>query len=543
MAQNLPEETKKFIIQQKWANDAIINLYPKTSADIVEYNNDTSPTAGTVAKALSDLKTSVAAAMETASGKKTTYVFDNREALSSHISANGGADYQIGDIFLLKSLDEPDYWLSNIGTRIEVDGEGFIVTGWGYTYAFEKLEARKIDLASYQTKAISAININGTNKTTVESALSALNTYINTKSSDNQTIKVGRGIFGSNAEISLNAGDNVTITPDTTENTITISAKDTTYNAATSTQLGLVKLGYSTNGKNYAVKIDTGNNLYVNVPWSDNNTTYTLSSGDANGQIKVTPSSGSAYNVDVTGLWTAAYTNSSAYTAANAAITAGTACKITYDSKGLVTKGESLASTDIPNLDASKITSGTFGADRIPNLASNKITAMTGYSKGSATSAITTSDSLNTAIGKLEKRLDGAATLSGNNIFSKQADFSAGIQTDTINASSSPEEALVFEDYKWKYRNSSNVTSEIATKADISNIQIPNVSGFATKVTPKQFASTSTVENVGDGAYTSFTVNSEGLITAMGHLIEVGTSTSSSPSNNLAVGGLFFKMI
>ena len=36
-------------------------------------------------------------------------------------------------------------------------------------------------------------------------------------------------------------------------------------------------------------------------------TTYTIASGDSNGQIKVTPSSGSAYNVTVKGLNTAAY--------------------------------------------------------------------------------------------------------------------------------------------------------------------------------------------------------------------------------------------
>lgn len=52
--------------------------------------------------------------------------------------------------------------------------------------------------------------------------------------------------------------------------------------------------------------------------------------------------------------------------ASNTAITAGTATKITYDAKGLVTAGTTLAASDIPNLDANKITSGTIGDARLP---------------------------------------------------------------------------------------------------------------------------------------------------------------------------------
>jgi hypothetical protein len=87
-----------------------------------------------------------------------------------------------------------------------------------------------------------------------------------------------------------------------------------------------------------------------------------------------------------------------------------------------------LTASDIPNLDAAKITSGTFTDVRIASasnwnakydkpasgipasdladLAANKVTTMTGYNKPAATSAITTTDSLNTAIGKLETALD-----------------------------------------------------------------------------------------------------------------------------------------
>ena len=50
---------------------------------------------------------------------------------------------------------------------------------------------------------------------------------------------------------------------------------------------------------------------------TDTNTTYTIATGDSNGQIKVTPSSGSAYNVSVKGLGSAAYTASTSYVPIN----------------------------------------------------------------------------------------------------------------------------------------------------------------------------------------------------------------------------------
>ena len=59
---------------------------------------------------------------------------------------------------------------------------------------------------------------------------------------------------------------------------------------------------------------------------------------------------------------------------ANEAIVGGTKCKISYDEKGLVTGGADLAASDIPALDAGKITSGTFATDRIPALDASKIT-------------------------------------------------------------------------------------------------------------------------------------------------------------------------
>lgn len=74
--------------------------------------------------------------------------------------------------------------------------------------------------------------------------------------------------------------------------------------------------------------------------------------------------------------------------AANAAITGATKTKITYDAKGLVTAGADLEVTDIPNLPTSKVN------------------ALTGYVKGSDATALATTDTLNAALSKLENQID-----------------------------------------------------------------------------------------------------------------------------------------
>lgn len=51
------------------------------------------------------------------------------------------------------------------------------------------------------------------------------------------------------------------------------------YGVATSTTLGLVRIGYPESGKNYPVKLNSSNQMYVNVPWTSNSTTYSAGAG------------------------------------------------------------------------------------------------------------------------------------------------------------------------------------------------------------------------------------------------------------------------
>lgn len=66
------------------------------------------------------------------------------------------------------------------------------------------------------------------------------------------------------------------------------------YGVATSTTLGLVRIGYPKSSKNYPVELNSSNQMYVNVPWTDNNTTYSAGaglslSGTAFSLVKATP--------------------------------------------------------------------------------------------------------------------------------------------------------------------------------------------------------------------------------------------------------------
>ena len=176
----------------------------------------------------------------------------------------------------------------------------------------------------------------------------------------NQTIKVGSITFGANDVVGLVAGTNIdSITADASAKTITINAKDTTYSskaaASGGTDVSLVTTGekYTWNNKQNALptttitgKVLKSTTTAGTVEWADDiNTTYTIDSGDNNGQIKVTPSGGTAYNVDVKGLGAAAYK------AVDTSVTSGSANLVTSDA----------VYTAINNLPEPMVFKGTLG--------------------------------------------------------------------------------------------------------------------------------------------------------------------------------------
>lgn len=98
-------------------------------------------------------------------------------------------------------------------------------------------------------------------------------------------IKVGYTTSGKNYKVQLDSSGNAYVNVPWTDN-------NTTYSQATSDNLGLVKIGYSANGENYPVALDGNGKMYVNVPWTDTNTTYTnmgAASASASGKAGLVP--------------------------------------------------------------------------------------------------------------------------------------------------------------------------------------------------------------------------------------------------------------
>jgi hypothetical protein len=98
-------------------------------------------------------------------------------------------------------------------------------------------------------------------------------------------IKVGYTTSGKNYKVQLDSSGNAYVNVPWTDN-------NTTYSQATSNNLGLVKIGYSADGKNYPVALDGNGKMYVNVPWTDTNTTYTnmgAASASASGKAGLVP--------------------------------------------------------------------------------------------------------------------------------------------------------------------------------------------------------------------------------------------------------------
>lgn len=124
--------------------------------------------------------------------------------------------------------------------------------------------AKKTDLADYATKsqAMHSMDVYHT-EADIQISLKGVNDF-------------QLGFIAMNAVTSQSAG--VMIPSDKTKlDGIAENANNYSLPLAATSTRGGIQLGYSQNGRNYPVQL-SGEKAYVNVPWTDTNTTYDLSS-------------------------------------------------------------------------------------------------------------------------------------------------------------------------------------------------------------------------------------------------------------------------
>lgn len=176
----------------------------------------------------------------------------------------------------------------NYGVKVDSNGKMFVLVPWTDTTYSNATSSAPGLMSSADKSKLDGLN-NYTLPTTSASALGGVKVGYTTNGK-NYKVQVDKS---GNAYVNVPWTDtNTTYNEATTSAAGLMSAADKTklnglnnYSLPTSTAsvLGGIKAGYTTSGKNYKVQLDDNGNAYVNVPWTDNNTTYSVATTSANG--------------------------------------------------------------------------------------------------------------------------------------------------------------------------------------------------------------------------------------------------------------------
>lgn len=248
-----------------------------------------------------------------ANGVNRGYSFDSVDMLIGDLQGQkDNTKYKIGDELYIKSADKPDYWVAEVKDEKGHDVGGVFEDGATVGYWVLYKLGEKTDLTLYQTKTdtglnttakrvVSAVNeVKRTADDAKEVAYEVSDKFLGLILNDNPdgtcdlniTAEKARGDEnGSNIRStyikSITAsGRTITYTKGN-GTTGTITTQDTTYAQATSTVLGLVKIGYTASGRNYPVVLDADGKMYVNIPWTDTVYTLPVATTTVRGGVKV----------------------------------------------------------------------------------------------------------------------------------------------------------------------------------------------------------------------------------------------------------------
>lgn len=185
-------------------------------------------------------------------------------AVDTKISSAIASVYRVkGTVSNYSSLPTSNVTIGDV-YNLSDTGANYVCTATS-PITWDKL-SETVDLSSYSTTAENdaKYQVKGNYITSIPTASSGTLGGIKTGYSTSSSNK--------NYAVQLDSSNNAYVNVPWTDT-------NTTYPQATSSTLGLVKIGYSTSGKNYAVQLDSDGKMYTNVPWTDNNTTYSAGTG------------------------------------------------------------------------------------------------------------------------------------------------------------------------------------------------------------------------------------------------------------------------
>lgn len=263
-----------------------------------------------------------------AKGKTSSYTFDTYETMVAELKFAPKNKYNVGDNLYIRALNVPDYWVAeqlstNTGT-------------YGY-YDISPLESDKTVLKDYQTKnLVTPINVGGTTKTTVESALQAINTLAGTNKTDIQGLDGALGTVQENVTKILNGETEV---PKATEAT-----------KAKNVDLAVTVTPDTTNGDKVSIGAGTGKKAEFNVVNAKKSATSDKLATARKITVNVNSGKKSDNTTNISGTGNATFDGSAdksiSVELGASGVTAGAYSAVQVNAKGIVTGGGNIVEFD-----------------------------------------------------------------------------------------------------------------------------------------------------------------------------------------------------
>lgn len=263
-----------------------------------------------------------------AKGKTSSYTFDTYETMVAELKSAPKNKYNVGDNLYIRALNVPDYWVAeqlstNTGT-------------YGY-YDISPLESDKTVLKDYQTKnLVTPINVGGTTKTTVESALQAINTLAGTNKTDIQGLDGALGIVQENVTKILNGE---TVVPNAAEAT-----------KAKNVDLAVTVTPDTTNGDKVSIGAGTGKKAEFNVVNAKKSATSDKLTTARKITVNVNSGKKSDNTTNISGTGNATFDGSAdksiSVELGASGVTAGAYSAVQVNAKGIVTGGGNIVEFD-----------------------------------------------------------------------------------------------------------------------------------------------------------------------------------------------------